>query len=190
MNQKKCILLLSGGLDSITLLYQLIAENCMVHALLFDYGQQHVQELLFAKAHCRRNNVLFTIITLPKLGGLTGETSWIVPNRNAIFIMLAANKAIEAGAESVIIGCNADDEAGFPDCRQSFIQQCNIILQIAKIDVEVCAPFLDWKKWKIARLAQDYGIPSNEIWTCYKGGSYPCGKCPACLKLETALNHK
>ncbi len=171
------------------MLYDLRQQGHNVHCLLFDYKQQHVQELTFAKLHCRRLGVLFTVIDLPPLGGLTDQ-NWVVPNRNAIMLSLAVNLAVKAGAESVTIGCNKEDEAGFPDCRQAFIQTFNNMLTTAEMPVEVCAPFLDWPKWKIARLASDLGVPANEIWTCYRGGAKPCGECPACKKLDQAFNTK
>ena len=187
MIPKTIIHLLSGGLDSVTMLYDLHAQGHSVHCLMFDYKQKHVQELTFAKGHCHRLGVLFTTIELPALGGLTEGSSWIVPNRNAILLSLAVNLAVKAGADTVTIGCNNEDEAGFPDCRQAFIQMFNNMLTTAEVRVEVCAPYLTWPKWKIAGLSRDLGVPLNEIWTCYKGGAEPCGECPACLKLNAAL---
>jgi 7-cyano-7-deazaguanine synthase len=189
MIPKTIVHLLSGGLDSVTLLYELHGKGERVHCVLFDYGQKHVQELTFAKLHCHRLHVLFTTMEIPKLGGLTNE-NWIVPNRNAIMLSLAVNLAVRIKADTVTIGCNKDDEAAFPDCRMAFLQLFNTMLTTVEIPVEVCAPYLDWPKWKIAGLARDLGVPSNEIWTCYLGGSEPCGKCPACLKLNEALAHK
>lgn len=183
---KHVVLLLSGGLDSVTLLYWLIAEAVKVHCVLFDYGQQHVQELLWAKSHCSRMNTLYTTIQLPKLGGLTDE-SWVVPNRNAIMLMLAANVAIEAKAESVVIGCNADDAEMFPDCRWATLDALNHALKLAQLPVEICAPFINKRKWEIGGLAQELGVQSHDIWTCYRGGTKPCGTCPACQKLAEAF---
>lgn len=183
---KPVILLLSGGLDSVTALYYLRQQGYSVHCLCCDYKQPHVQELTWARHHCHRLGVLFTTIELPDLGGLTDE-NWIIPNRNAILLSLAVNLAVKAKAESVVIGCNADDESYFPDCRMAFIQAYNNMLTVSEIPVEVCAPFLDWPKWKIGGLAREMCIPLHEIWTCYRGGKEPCGKCPACQKLEAAL---
>jgi len=185
MTPKTIIHLLSGGLDSTTMLYDLHSKGDKVHALLVDYGQKHVQELTFAKAHCKRLGVLFTVACLPPLG--MDEQSWIVPNRNAILISLAVSTAVRAGAETVTIGCNADDAAGFPDCRPEFIAAMNATVKAAGINVEVCAPYLHRKKWEIAGLARELGVLLHEIWTCYRGGAKPCGECPACRKLECAL---
>lgn len=185
MIPKTIVHLLSGGLDSVTLLHDLKDQGHNVHCLLFDYKQKHAQELTFAKWHCHRRGILFTTIELPPLGGLNDEC-WIVPNRNAILLSLAANLAVKVGADTVTIGCNKEDEAGFPDCRMAFLQTFNTMLMTAEIHVEVCAPYLDWPKSKIARFASDMGITPDQIWTCYRGGAKPCGNCPACKKLTAA----
>lgn len=186
MQPKTIIHLLSGGLDSVTMLYDLKQQGHSVHCLLFDYKQRHVQELTFAKGHCHRLGVLYTTMELPLLGGLNDE-SWIVPNRNCILLALAVNLAVQAKADTVTIGCNKDDEAAFPDCRMAFLQLFNTLLKTAEVNVEVCAPYVDWPKWKIADLSKQLGVPVHEIWTCYRGGAKPCGECPACKKLEAAL---
>jgi 7-cyano-7-deazaguanine synthase len=169
MIPKTVIHLLSGGLDSVTMLYDLHQQGCKVHCLMFNYKQQHVQELNFAKTHCHRLGLLYTTMELPTLGGLTDE-SWIVPNRNCIFLSLAVNLAIQSDSEAVTIGCNKDDESAFPDCRMAFIQMFNTMLMTQEINVEVCAPYLDWPKWKIADMSKQLGVPVHEIWTCYRGG--------------------
>jgi len=187
MIPKTIIHLLSGGLDSVTMLYDLQQQGHNIHCLMFDYKQRHIQELKFARGHCHRLDVLYTTIELPELGGLKEETHWIVPGRNCIFLSLAVNLAVRAQADTVTIGCNKDDEAGFPDCRMAFLQLFNTMLITSGINIEVCAPYLDWPKWKIAGHAREMGVPSSEIWTCYKGGEKPCGECPACKKLNDAL---
>lgn len=186
MHTKTIIHLLSGGLDSVTMLYDLHQQGHKVHCLLFDYKQQHVQELTFAKHHCRRLGVMFTTMELPRLGGLT-ESSWVVPNRNCVFLSLAVNLAIQAGADTVTIGCNKEDEAGFPDCRQAFLQLFNATMTTAEMPVEICAPYLDKSKAWIGGMARELGVPADQIWTCYKGGAKPCGECPACKKLQLAF---
>ncbi len=186
MIPKTIIHLLSGGLDSVTLLYDLKAQGHSIYCLLFDYQQRHKQELQWAITHARRCNVLWTTMELPELGGLT-EQSWIVPNRNAVFLSVAVNVACKAGADTVTIGCNAEDADYFPDCRKAFLDAMNAATRAAGYDVEICAPYLDWPKWKIGGLARELGIQPHEIWTCYKGGAKPCGECPACKKLQTAL---
>lgn len=186
MIPKTIIHLLSGGLDSVTMLYDLKQQGHLVHALMFWYGQQHEQELRWAYHHAERCRVKHTTLDLPKLGGLT-EANWIVPNRNAIFLSIAVNVAVQAGADTVTIGCNAEDEAMFPDCRGRFIDAMNEAVKMAGYEIEICAPYKTWPKWRIGGLAQELGIDIGAIWTCYKGGEKPCGECPACQKLQGAL---
>lgn len=184
MQTKTIIHLLSGGLDSVTLLHKLHGEGHSIHALMVDYGQAHIKELEFADFHCKRLGVLSSKIKLPSLGGLT-EQSWIVPNRNAILISLAVNLAVKASADTVTIGCNASDAEMFPDCSSEFLSSINATIRAAAYDIEVCAPFLDTPKWVIGGLAREMGIGSDATWTCYVGGDEPCGKCHACKSLET-----
>lgn len=186
MIPKTIIHLLSGGLDSVTMLYDLRQQGHNVHCVLFDYKQQHIRELSFAQHHCRRIGVEFTEIQLPRLGGLTDE-SWIVPNRNCIMLSIAVNLAVQAKAGTVTIGCNKEDEAAFPDCRMAFLQMFNTMLTTAEIHVEVCAPYIDKSKAWIARLASDLSVSLKDIWTCYRSSHEPCGECPACKKLEGAI---
>lgn len=186
MIPKTIIHLLSGGLDSTTLLYDLKQQGHSIHCLLCDYKQRHVQELTFARFHCNRLGILFTTIELPALHGLT-ETSWIVPNRNAILLSIAVNVAANANADTVTIACNRDDSDYFPDCRKLFLDSINTAVKAAGYDIEICAPYLDWTKARIGGLAQEMGVPIHQIWTCYRGGSEPCGECPACLKLKAAF---
>lgn len=177
---KKIMHLLSGGLDSVTLLHQMHGEGHQVHCLLVDYGQQHVKELQFAQQHCEQLGVLWTRMAIPRLGGLVNG-QWVVPGRNAILISLAAALAMRATAESVTIGCNADDEAMFPDCSRQFIQAMNEATK-GGYGVELCAPFIGARKWQIAAMAKEMGV--RDVWYCYAGGERPCGECPACQKMK------
>lgn len=186
MIPKIIVHLLSGGLDSVTMLYDLKQQGHLIHCLLIDYKQSHAQELVFAKGHCHRLGVPYTTIELPPLGGLDDQ-SWVVPNRNCIFLSLAVNLAVQAKADTVTIGCNKDDESGFPDCRMEFLRSFNSMLAASEVPVEVCAPYLDKPKAWIGGMSRELGVPAGEIWTCYRGGSEPCGKCPACEKLKAAM---
>lgn len=178
------------------MLYDLIQQGrspSLVHCVLFDYKQRHNQELLWAKHHCHRLHVMFTTIELPQLKGseLTdGKGGVVVPNRNCVLLSHAVNLAVTAGAGTVTYACNKDDEAMFPDCRMSFIQLYNTMLTTQQIQVEVCAPYIDKKKWEIADMGRQLGVNFDETWSCYQGGKGPCGKCHACLVREESLKHE
>jgi len=190
MTKKFIMHLLSGGLDSTVMLYDLVGQGHKVHCVLLDYRQRHVQELTWARLHCKRLGVLFTTIEVPQLRGseLTdGSGGVVVPCRNAVFISLAVNLAVAAESDTVTFGANKDDSARFPDCRLAFVQTFNTMLLTAELPVEVCAPYLDKPKSWIASLGQEIGVRLDETWSCYAGGVRPCGKCLACKKREAAL---
>lgn len=193
MIPKPIILLLSGGLDSVALAYELQRQGCSIHALLFDYGQTHVNELIYAKSHCNKLGMKWTVIELHRIKGLfshsaltDGKGDVIVPNRNSIFVHIAASIAISAGAESIAIGCNKDDQTEFPDCTWDWLEAMNATLKASKIPVEVCAPYIGLTKRQIVGRARELGLDTGTVWWCYKGGLKPCGKCLACRKMRAA----
>lgn len=180
---KPIVHLLSGGIDSVVLLHDLVGRGKKVHALLFDYKQQHVQELSFAKYHCKLLGVLWTTIELPQLKGseLTdGSGGVVVPNRNAVLLSLAVNLAVHIGADTVTYACNKTDSELFPDCRPEFVKAFNAMLKSAEIPVKVSAPYIDNLKWWIVGHGREMGVDFHQTWSCYKGGSVPCGECVAC----------
>lgn len=190
MIPKYVILLLSGGLDSVVLLYYLISQGVKVYCILFDYKQRHVQELGWAKLHCHRLDVLFTTITLPQLRGseLTdGKNGIVVPFRNPIMLSIAVNEAIATGSEEIAIACNKDDQEQFPDCRLATLDAMNHAIKLSGYDVQIVAPFVNKSKAWIVSLGNDLGVRLNETWSCYKGGIQPCGECLACIKRTEAL---
>ncbi|OUW29454.1 MAG: hypothetical protein CBD27_03115 [Rhodospirillaceae bacterium TMED167] len=181
MIPKKIIHLMSGGLDSVTLLHELHRQEHLVHCIFFDYSQKHLyQELSCAQKHTERLNVPFTQIVMPTLDTHRGN---VVPARNAIFLNMAAHKAAVMGADTITIGCNADDEAGFPDCRKAFIKSVNQSIKLMGYNIEACAPYIELNKAEIIAKAESYNIHREDVWWCYEGGSQPCGECGSCLKM-------
>ncbi len=187
----KTLILLSGGADSTTAMYEAVknfgAEN--VSAILFDYGAPHnACELNFARGHCHRLGVRFKTEHLPPMGGLT-EENWVVPFRNACLLSHALSHAAKTGVDYVVIGCNKDDaDYPFPDCSEDFISSMNRVAKASGYsNIEVLAPYIKKRKVEIITIARKLGVPLDELWTCYqpKDGKQ-CGECPACLKLEAA----
>ena len=187
MKPTTIIHLLSGGLDSVTMLYDMHRDGQLVYCLLFDYGQPHVQELQFAKGHCRSLDVQWSKVEIPQLGGLTDE-SWVVPFRNPIMLSVAVNFAVRAGAETITIASNADDRAEFPDCRWEVMDVMNHAIKLSGYDVTIKTPYENKRKWQIVALARELGVRITETWSCYRGGAKPCMKCPACEKMIAALD--
>lgn len=193
MIPKPIILLLSGGLDSVTLAYDLSRQGCVIHALLFDYGQTHLKELRCAERHSDNLGINRTTVELHRIKGLfshsaltDGKGGVIVPNRNSVFVHIAASIAIAADAESVAIGCNKDDQNEFPDCTWSWMEAVNRTLEASKIKVEVVAPYIGLTKAQIVSRAKEFAIDLNTVWWCYGNAEKPCGKCLACRKMRTA----
>jgi 7-cyano-7-deazaguanine synthase len=187
----KVLHLLSGGLDSTVLLYDMLKQGCVVHCLLYYYGQRHYRELACARATCKKLDVLYTEVALPKVfarSSLTdGEGDIIVPNRNMAFLSLAVPVALSAGAEAITIGCNADDQQRFPDCRRQFITAMDAAVDEAGYEIEICAPFSEMTKREVVQRGRELHVPLSDTWSCYKGGEKPCGECEACKLRETAF---
>jgi 7-cyano-7-deazaguanine synthase len=191
------VLALSGGIDSVTLLHWLTGKHnikfkaeFLVHAGMIDYGQRHVQELTFGQHHCGLLGVNFTTIHIPGLRGselIEGKGGPVLPFRNAILLSRLVNLAVYVRADLVLFAANKSDADQFPDCRQAFIDAINATLKASEIPVEICAPFLDYTKRQIVKMAHEMGVDLNQTWSCYRGGAVPCGKCSACKTRDEAL---
>lgn len=198
----KGVVIMSGGLDSTTLLYWVIKEGYEPHVLSFDYGQRHRKELDFAEKTCGKLKVHHKIVDLRSVGellqgsALTSEAvevpeehythesqkATVVPNRNAIMLNIAVGYAISIGADKVFYAAHYNDRAIYPDCRWEFVESQNITAKLANDAprLEIVAPFVHKTKAEIVRLGAGLGVPFNETWSCYKGGERPCGVCGTC----------
>lgn len=201
------VVLLSGGLDSTTALYWAKSEYSSVIALSIRYGQRHVKELNAARAVARAAKVRLheVAISLPWLGGSSltnsslripamplnkigqgGIPSTYVPGRNTIFLSLAVSLADAVGAEAIVIGANALDYSGYPDCRPPFINAFGkVAVEGTKRGSEgkplkILAPLLRLDKKGVVRLAQKVRAPLHLTWSCYAGRAKPCRVCDSC----------
>jgi len=206
----KSIIILSGGLDSTTLLYTLLSEGKEVYALSFYYGQRHDKELEYAKKTCKKLGVnhkvidLFSIHSLIDNSSLTGNIevpegeykdesmkSTVVPNRNMIFASIAIGYAINIGADELALGVHSGDHDIYPDCRPEFIEALRNIAKIANYEqVDIYTPFLNISKTDIVKIGIELNIDYSLTWTCYKGNERACGKCGSCVeRLEAFANN-
>ncbi|MEN6605873.1 MAG: 7-cyano-7-deazaguanine synthase QueC [Bryobacteraceae bacterium] len=207
----KTIVLLSGGMDSATLLYQCIQEDGKdnVLALAMFYGQRHRCELNAAYNIAKRAGVHYTIVPLDGLrvllsSALTSDglvvpeghyeaesmKSTVVPMRNAIFLSVASGYAWSLGAKRVATAVHAGDHAIYPDCRPAFILAFNMMARQAMqgfADVEIDAPFVHLTKAEIAKVGHELGVPWELTWSCYKGLEKHCGVCGTCVERREAL---
>jgi 7-cyano-7-deazaguanine synthase len=199
------VLLLSGGLDSATCLALATTGGARVLALTIDYNQRHRIELE-AAAHLARHyaverhivlpldlrqfggSALTADIAVPRAGLGPGIPVTYVPARNSIFLSVALGWAEAAGARDLVIGVNALDYSGYPDCRPDFLGAFEALANVAtRAGVEgahhrVHAPLIAMSKADIARTAVALGVPVEQTWSCYDPGpdGRPCGLCDSC----------
>mgnify|MGYP000848838518 CR=1 FL=1 len=212
----KSIVLLSGGLDSTVAMAAALQGSQISLALTFDYGQRAAKrEAAAAAALAGHYNLKHRIIpvdflaeitttalinraegvpelTVDKLDDshITRETAakvW-VPNRNGVFINMAAAFAEALGCAQVIVGFNAEEGATFPDNTPAYMGAVNQALSYSTQNgVKVNSPTVDLAKPALVALGRKLNVPFHLIWSCYHGGEYMCGRCESCLRLKRAL---
>ena len=203
--RKPAVVLLSGGLDSATVLAAARAADFNCHALSFDYGQRHRAELAAASAVARAlgaGSHRTVSVDLAQFGGSaltdssiavpvtpgTGIPVTYVPARNTVLLALALAQAEVLGAQDIYIGVNAVDYSGYPDCRPEFIAAFQQLARLAtKAGVEgapitIHAPLIKLTKAEIIRLGNRLGVNYALTLSCYQpdGRGLACGVCDAC----------
>ena len=206
------IALLSGGLDSATAAALAQAEGYRVIGLSFDYGQRHRRELQAAAAvaqalgleehHSISVNLAAwggsaltdTAMEVPNAGVQDGVIpSTYVPGRNTVFIAIGLSLAEARGAERLVLGVNAVDYSGYPDCRPDYLGAFQTLADLASKagreghGTQLWAPLVEWSKTKIVQEALRLGVPIEQTWSCYSGGEHPCGVCDSCRIRDAAL---
>ena len=208
---KKAVVLLSGGLDSATVLAIANSQGYTCHALSFHYGQRHDGEIKcsqkVAKSLGTESHVVTTIdlstwggsaltgdIEVPKDGCSDGIPVTYVPARNTIFLSHALGYAEAIGAFDIFIGVNAVDYSGYPDCRREFIESFEQTANLAtKVGVEgerlrIHAPLIDMTKVEIIKTGLALGVDFSMTQSCYDPQSdVPCGQCDACRIRDAAF---
>lgn len=202
MDDKKALVVLSGGQDSTTCLYWAIDRfgRDKVKTITFDYGQRHRVELECAArvaAHAGVKNDCLPIDTFSALGGdaLTdaaiavdvaqspGLPNTFVPGRNIIFLTFAAAFAYKRGIRHLVTGVAQTDYSGYPDCREETIKALEETLRLGmEYDVSIHTPLMHLSKKQTVEMARDLGgLDAMALThTCYNGERPPCGQCPAC----------
>ena len=203
--EKKAVILLSGGLDSATVLAIASSQGYACHALSLDYGQRHASELNAALRVAEKQSVIehkILPIALEAFGGsaLTDENIQVpenategipvtyVPARNTIFLSLALGWAEVLGARDIFVGVNAVDYSGYPDCRPAFIQAFENLANLAtRAGVEgssfhIHAPLINLAKAQIIQTGTDLGVDYSVTVSCYQADDlgYACGVCDSC----------
>ena len=205
---KKAIVLLSGGLDSATILYYAIKKGFTPSCLIFFYGQRHHKEIKQAvavakKARCEYKVVKIDLpwkgsslldkkmkLPLRRVMNTNDIPSTYVPARNIIFLSYAASYAEAIGARAIFIGANAIDYSGYPDCRPEFFKAYEQVLKkglktgVEGQMIEIFVPLLRLSKAQIIQLGLELKVPYALTWSCYRGGNRPCGQCESCQLRE------
>ena len=201
----KAVVLLSGGLDSATVLAVAMRQGYACHAISFDYGQRHRSELAAARRVAAAAGVAHHLVlpmALDRIGGsaLTDNDIGVplqpqegipvtyVPARNTIFLSLALGWAEVLGARQIFIGVNALDYSGYPDCRPEFIEAFEKLANVAtRAGVEgdgfvIAAPLLHLGKAQIIRLGMRLGVDYSNTVSCYQADlqGRACGQCDSC----------
>ena len=204
-DQKKCVVLLSGGLDSVTALAMAEAEGYACYALSFAYGQRHNAELdaatKIAQAHQTKDHLILNIdlgrmggsaltdntIDVPEQGG-EGIPVTYVPARNTVFLSYALAWAEVLHADAIYIGVNAVDYSGYPDCRPEYIEAFQAMAGLAtKAGVEgqkltIETPLIHMSKAEIIQAGTQMGIDYSLTVSCYQADAegLACGVCESC----------
>ena len=203
---KDSVLILSGGMDSVTLLYDEQERSAL--AVTFDYGSKHnAREIPFARLHCERLGIPHLVIPLHFMadcfkssllqggedipeGHYADENmrSTVVPFRNGIMLSIAVGIAESNGLQYVMMANHGGDHTIYPDCTPQFVDAFDRAADAGTyVKVHLRSPYTHLTKADIARRGKALGINYAETWSCYKGEEKPCGKCGTCVERNEAL---
>lgn len=204
--KKDSIIVLSGGMDSTTLLYD-YAESIAL-AVTFDYGSNHnAREIECARYHCKSLGIEHLVIPLMFMAQyfesslLSGAEaipegnyddsnmkSTVVPFRNGIMLSVACGLAESRGLKHVMIANHGGDHAIYPDCREGFVKAMSRAMVVGTYDgVDILAPYTNISKRDIAARGAELGVDYALTYSCYKGAEKHCGKCGTCRERHEAF---
>lgn len=199
----KTVLILSGGMDSATLLWYLRDRGDDVRCLSIDYGQRHRRELECAKELCTIIGVEHRVADLTALRPFLAGSSQtdnavavphghyaaenmkltVVPFRNGLMLSVAAAWAISTRSDAIIYGAHAGDHAIYPDCRPEFVAAFGSAVKLGDWhQVNLMSPFIDLTKAKIVALGARLHVPWEKTYSCYQGDMVHCGRCGTCCE--------
>ena len=203
---KDSVIIASGGMDSITLLYD--KKNEIALGISFNYGSNHnAKEIPLAEMHCRRLGIKHITINLDFMGqyfksslleggGAIPEGNYadenmkstVVPFRNGIMLSIAIGIAESNNLKKVLIANHGGDHTIYPDCRPEFIKAIDAAAYAGTfVNAHVEAPYTHITKGDIARIGKRLGLNYAETWSCYKGVDKHCGRCGTCIERKEAL---
>jgi len=206
------VILLSGGMDSVTALAVAESQGYNLALIHFDYGQRNRDKetaafQALAKHYDAQKTLVVPMDFLTEIGGsaLTDKTIAIpakspaqgeipityVPFRNGIMLSIAAAWAEVIGAKTIFTGFVEEDSSGYPDCREVFVNAIERAINLGRRPesaIEIKAPLLHLKKSEIIKLGTSLVVPFELTWSCYHSGEKQCGVCPACRLRKKAFD--
>jgi len=208
VTKEKAVIILSGGMDSTTLLYDLVSKGFDVFAISFFYNQKHQKELQYAEKTCQKLRVPFKSVDLTALNDIAPSAltrtsmdvpeghyeeenmkQTVVPNRNMVFLSMATAYAIGIHAKYLYYGAHKGDHAIYPDCRPEFAEKMRDVIHISDwSSIELRFPYINIDKGDIAIKGKELNVDYSLTWTCYKGQEKACGKCGSCQERLEAFD--
>ncbi len=204
--KKNSLIVLSGGMDSVTMLHEYAASIEL--AVNFTYGSNHnARELECARRHCKELGIELKVIDLPFIGenfhssllegadavptddyDFDNMKSTVVPFRNGIMLAAAAGLAESLGLTRIMIANHAGDHAIYPDCREGFIKAMSRAISEGTYEsIMLYAPYTLLTKAQIAERGKRMGLDYSTTYSCYKGGVNHCGVCGTCRERRESL---
>lgn len=211
VENRRAVVVVSGGLDSVTLAHLLHSEGYDLHLLAVDYGQRHIREIDHARRCSERLGTSFDVADISGVGRLLGGSALtdevevphghyaaenmavtVVPNRNAIMLSIAYGVAVAREAALVATAVHAGDHYVYPDCRPRFIEafdemQRQAVEGFGDESLHLHAPFIGMTKARIVAVGARLEVPYEDTWSCYEGGGLHCGLCGTCTERKEAF---
>lgn len=206
MEKPDSLLVLSGGMDSTTMLHDYASRIAL--AVTFNYGSNHnAREIECARLHCASLGVEHIVIDLDFMGRYfkssllegadsipeghyadSNMKSTVVPFRNGIMLAVAAGLAESRELRAVMLANHSGDHAIYPDCRPGFVSTMDRAIQEGTYDgIRLLAPYTNVTKGQIAARGRELGIDYSTTYSCYRGGAKHCGRCATCVERREAL---
>lgn len=203
---KDCLIILSGGMDSVTLLHEY--KERIAIALTFDYHSRHAaHEIACARWQCEQLGIRHIVLELPYMeqylkssllqggeeipeGHYAEENmkSTVVPFRNGVMLSIAASIAESEELKYVMIANHGGDHTIYPDCRPAFVDAMDKAIEAGTfVGLHLLAPYTNITKRYIALRGKELGVDYSHTYSCYKGGDVHCGKCGTCVERKEAL---
>lgn len=203
---KDCLIILSGGMDSVTLLHEY--KERIAIALTFDYHSRHAaHEIACARWQCEQLGIRHIVLELPYMeqylkssllqggeeipeGHYAEENmkSTVVPFRNGVMLSIAASIAESEELKYVMIANHGGDHTIYPDCRPAFVDAMDKAIEAGTfVGLHLLAPYTNITKRDIALRGKELGVDYSHTYSCYKGGDVHCGKCGTCVERKEAL---